>query len=122
MRRWLSFAGVLRHSQPLFAIAVPVIPSEAKDLGSKSEILASGAGKQDVVDDTLRLQQRRQARDATRDKRQLWQSSGVRRVSFFSAAYFSAADFTIGLMIWLSASYQSDEKFHFVPSQVWMRA
>ena len=37
----------------------------------------------------------------------------MRLVNFFSAAYFSAADLTIGLRIWLSASYQSDEKVHF---------
>ena len=36
---------------------------------------------------------------------QLWQSAAVRRVHFFSAAYFSAAALTIGLMICSSASY-----------------
>jgi hypothetical protein len=47
-----------------------------------------------------------------------WQSAGVRRVSFFSAAYLSAAALTIGRMIWSSACSQSDEKFHLAPSQV----
>ena len=36
-------------------------------------------------------------------KRQLWQSAEVRRVSFFSATYLSAAALTIGLMICSSA-------------------
>ena len=36
-----------------------------------------------------------------------WQSAGVRGVSFFSVAYFAAADLTIGLMIWSSACSQS---------------
>ena len=41
---------------------------------------------------------------------QLWQSSGVRGVIFFSAAYLSAAALTIGLMIASSASYQSERE------------
>ena len=61
-------------------------------------------------------------RPGPRSGYQLWQSSGVRRVNFFSAAYFSAAAFTIGFRIWSSACSQSEVKFHFVPSQVWMRA
>ena len=51
-----------------------------------------------------------------------WQSSGVRRVIFFSAAYLSAAALIIGLMIASSASYQSEVNSHLLPSQVWMRA
>jgi hypothetical protein len=47
---------------------------------------------------------------------QLWQSAGVRRVSFFSSAYLVAALRIIGLMMVSSLSYQSDEKFHFAPS------
>jgi len=50
-----------------------------------------------------------------------WQSCGVRRLIFFSAAYLSAAAFTMGLMICSSAWYQSLVKFHFLPSHVWMR-
>ena len=50
-----------------------------------------------------------------------WQASGVRRVIFFSAAYLSAEALTIGLMTESSGCNQSDVKFHFVPSQVWMR-
>ena len=46
----------------------------------------------------------------------------MRRVIFFSAAYLSAAALIIGLMIAWSASYQSELKTHFWPSQVWMRA
>src|SRR5678815_3558560 len=53
---------------------------------------------------------------------QVWQSSGVRRSSFFSDAYLVAAAFTIGLMIASSACNQSDVKFHLVPSQVCTRA
>jgi hypothetical protein len=45
-----------------------------------------------------------------------------RLVTFFSAAYFSADARIIGLMIWASDSYQSEEKFHLAPSHVWMRA
>src|SRR5262245_43964261 len=51
-----------------------------------------------------------------------WQSSGVRRVSFFSAAYLSAAALIIGLMIAWSASYQSDVNSHLLPFQVCTRA
>ncbi len=43
-------------------------------------------------------------------------------MSFFSAAYLSAAALIIGLMIALSDSYQSELKFHFLPSQVCTRA
>ena len=41
---------------------------------------------------------------------------------FFSAAYLSAADLIIGLMIDWSASIQSELKFHLLPSQVCRRA
>ena len=51
-----------------------------------------------------------------------WQSSGVRRVSFLSLMYFSAAAFTMGLMIWSSACMNSELKFHFAPSHVCTRA
>src|SRR4051812_34081792 len=57
-----------------------------------------------------------------RSRCQDWQSSGVRRVSFFSTAYLSAAAFTIGLMICSSACSQSEVKLHLVPSQVCTRA
>src|SRR5215472_12839879 len=53
---------------------------------------------------------------------QLWQSSGVRGVTFLSAAYFLAAALTIGLMIASSAVYQSEVSFQALPSHVWMRA
>ena len=41
---------------------------------------------------------------------------------FFSAAYLSAAAFTIGLMICSSAWYQSLENSHLLPFHVWIRA
>ena len=53
---------------------------------------------------------------------QAWQSSEVRRGIFFSAAYLSAADLTIGLRIDWSACNQSELNTHLLPSQVWMRA
>ena len=42
-------------------------------------------------------------------------------VIFFSAAYFAAASLTMGAITESSAVIQSDEIFHFLPSQVWMR-
>ena len=56
--------------------------------------------------------------DLSRNAAQVWQSSGVRRVNFFSPAYLSAACLTMGLMMLSSACIQSDVKFHFLPSQV----
>src|SRR5687767_8724775 len=51
-----------------------------------------------------------------------WQSAGVRGVSFLSAAYLAAVDFTSGLMICSSPCSQSEVNFQSLPSQVWMRA
>src|SRR5206468_2952532 len=62
------------------------------------------------------------ARRSARSLRHDWQSAGVRRVSFFSLAYLSAATLTIGLMICSSACSQSDVKLHLLPSQVCTRA
>src|SRR5215510_6581192 len=42
-------------------------------------------------------------------------------VIFFSAAYLAAASLTMGAITLSSLVYQSDEIFHSLPSQVWMR-
>jgi hypothetical protein len=52
------------------------------------------------------------------DSDQDWQSAGVRRVIFFSAAYLSADALTKGLMICSSACNQSDAQTNLLPSHV----
>src|SRR5262249_53972760 len=63
-------------------------------------------------------------------KRYFFKSSGVNRhqlvtrhpgVIFFSAAYLAAASLTIGAITESSDVIQSDARFHFLPSQVWIR-
>ena len=67
------------------------------------------------------IREREARKAASGDDLKLLQSAGSRRVIFLSARYLSAPALIMGFRICSSAWYQSDEKFHFLPSQVCTR-